>query len=378
MKNSYFAKLPLIVGLSALLASCDQNDQPKADQGGALASTADLAREARFSPWTSKAGLQLKMENLSGGQYFSVVEGRLKDGANQYRAIAEVFDGETYREWSVVWGFTESELFLHEIRLLRAGFTRHHSQVFTDSSGVALHQLTMLRRVGEVGSASSLVAARNPSSAREASKDAPVVETKPERVAEFLKPELRRVDESLPSEVLTKAEEEVIASVIEPKRELTAPELVQVERDKREAPVVTAPEVARVTEESVVKVPKELVPQPEPVLKDAKEEVLTGPDEKLAVKAEPEAVLDSKLALKPEPKLEAKPEPKPKPVAEPKPKPKPQEKPKPKTVSYRVVKGDTLSSIARRYKVSVSSIKKANGLRSDVIRLKQVLKIPKR
>ena len=43
---------------------------------------------------------------------------------------------------------------------------------------------------------------------------------------------------------------------------------------------------------------------------------------------------------------------------------------------YTVVKGDTLSAIARKKGTSVSKIKAANGLSSDLIRLGQSLKIP--
>lgn len=43
---------------------------------------------------------------------------------------------------------------------------------------------------------------------------------------------------------------------------------------------------------------------------------------------------------------------------------------------YKVKSGDTLSEIAQKYHTSVSKIKKANGLRSDMIRIGQVLKIP--
>lgn len=45
-------------------------------------------------------------------------------------------------------------------------------------------------------------------------------------------------------------------------------------------------------------------------------------------------------------------------------------------LSYRIVRGDTLSSIASRYQVSADSLKQANGLRSDIIRIGQVLQIP--
>jgi N-acetylmuramoyl-L-alanine amidase len=41
-----------------------------------------------------------------------------------------------------------------------------------------------------------------------------------------------------------------------------------------------------------------------------------------------------------------------------------------------IVRGDTLSEIASRYRVSSDNIKRVNGLRSDKIRIGQVLKIP--
>jgi LysM repeat protein len=46
------------------------------------------------------------------------------------------------------------------------------------------------------------------------------------------------------------------------------------------------------------------------------------------------------------------------------------------SVSYKVVSGDSLSTIAKRYKVSTKAIKSANNLRSDVIRVGQTLNIP--
>ena len=45
--------------------------------------------------------------------------------------------------------------------------------------------------------------------------------------------------------------------------------------------------------------------------------------------------------------------------------------------SHKVKSGDTLGSIASRYGVSVSRLKSANGLNSNLIRVGQVLKIPK-
>ena len=44
---------------------------------------------------------------------------------------------------------------------------------------------------------------------------------------------------------------------------------------------------------------------------------------------------------------------------------------------YKVKSGDTLSEIAEKYHTSVTKIKKANGLLSDLIRIGQVLKIPR-
>lgn len=43
---------------------------------------------------------------------------------------------------------------------------------------------------------------------------------------------------------------------------------------------------------------------------------------------------------------------------------------------YKIKKGDTLSAIAKRYRVSLSSLKKANALLSSRIRIGQVIRIP--
>ncbi|MBN8193848.1 LysM peptidoglycan-binding domain-containing protein [Bacillus sp. NTK074B] len=47
----------------------------------------------------------------------------------------------------------------------------------------------------------------------------------------------------------------------------------------------------------------------------------------------------------------------------------------PKTTSYKVKKGDTLSAIAKKYKTSISNLKKINHLTSDRIYVGQVLKV---
>ncbi len=44
--------------------------------------------------------------------------------------------------------------------------------------------------------------------------------------------------------------------------------------------------------------------------------------------------------------------------------------------THTVVKGDTLGGIAKKYKVSIASIKAANGMTKDVVVLGKTLKIP--
>lgn len=61
-----------------------------------------------------------------------------------------------------------------------------------------------------------------------------------------------------------------------------------------------------------------------------------------------------------------------------KPKPAPAAMPPGTYYEHKVEKGQTLSAIARTYKVSVNDIKTANHLKSNMIRIGQVLLIPKK
>lgn len=62
----------------------------------------------------------------------------------------------------------------------------------------------------------------------------------------------------------------------------------------------------------------------------------------------------------------------------PKPKPTPPKpKPKPQIVTYTVRKGDTLTKIGRNQGVTVSALRRANGISGDLIKIGQRLKIPK-
>jgi len=51
-------------------------------------------------------------------------------------------------------------------------------------------------------------------------------------------------------------------------------------------------------------------------------------------------------------------------------------KPRDTVIEYKVIGGDTLASISKKFDVSVDSIKWANNLKSDVIKPAQVLKVP--
>ena len=64
-------------------------------------------------------------------------------------------------------------------------------------------------------------------------------------------------------------------------------------------------------------------------------------------------------------------------VAKAEPKPAKTEKPKESYTTYNVRKGDTLTKIAKKYGVSVASLKKWNNLKNDLIREGQPLKIKK-
>lgn len=52
------------------------------------------------------------------------------------------------------------------------------------------------------------------------------------------------------------------------------------------------------------------------------------------------------------------------------------QKPRDKVIDYKVVGGDTLASIAKKFDISVETIKWANNLKKDTIKAGQVLKIP--
>lgn len=71
----------------------------------------------------------------------------------------------------------------------------------------------------------------------------------------------------------------------------------------------------------------------------------------------------------------AREEPKPKPVPKPIPKPRPPSEPKPVPATHKVVAGDTLWAIAKRYRLSVGQLRTWNRLTSDTIAVGLILRL---
>jgi len=154
----YYSKLLVGIGGVSILSSCEppkEKGKPEVKTarekniGDEVNAASDIgADDSRYSEWMSRAEMQLMLEQLPKGNYFSAVEGKEVNGLNQYRAITEPFQSDLYDEWAVFWGLTEKEMFDYEIGLLRIGFKRECVQVYLDSSGIAIHQLVMLSPKG--------------------------------------------------------------------------------------------------------------------------------------------------------------------------------------------------------------------------------------
>lgn len=113
--------------------------------------------------------------------------------------------------------------------------------------------------------------------------------------------------------------------------------------------------------------PAQPKPRPQPVVVASR---YSSPEPAVVRQSAPvQRVVTTVAKPKPRPVVKPKPKPRPKPKAKPKPKPKPLR-------THRVLKGDTLYSLSRRYGTTVSAIQKLNGLRGTVIKDGSVLKIP--
>lgn len=134
-------------------------------------------------------------------------------------------------------------------------------------------------------------------------------------------------------------------SLPQPEEKTPAPEVAVIQP----VPESAAPIVEAVTEK-IESAP--LIPEPSP--------------EPAAALPAPEPGLVEAIPATPEPELPA---------------PPPAAPPEPLTASpaplvHTVVRGDTLGELARKYRVSIATIKKANGMKSDAAMLGQKLKIP--
>jgi len=145
----------ILLGAACLFVSCEQKTIVVKD-GDTTTSvqTKPVSDEKDFTPWMSRAELQFLQENNPADQYFAQVEGRNNGGRLEYRALNQLFPADDYDQWAVFWGITESELFDWELRLLKGGFSRIHTQFFADPNGEILHQIVWLKSKDHTGESS--------------------------------------------------------------------------------------------------------------------------------------------------------------------------------------------------------------------------------
>ena len=101
---------------------------------------ADAFAADDFSPWMSKADLQLVFDALKQGDHFAYVEGRNNGGFHQYRHVTLAFTGPEHSEWGAFWGLTQEQFYKVDLKMLKSGYIRKHLQVFEDGAGYAHHQ----------------------------------------------------------------------------------------------------------------------------------------------------------------------------------------------------------------------------------------------
>jgi LysM repeat protein len=370
MKIPSPAKCSVIIALMAHLTSCEDSKAPQGKTQQRL-TTEELARDIEFGPWMSKAKLMFVQEQLPPGDYFVEIEGRVSKNENQYRAITKTLNTDKYLRSEAIWGIEAGPLCQHEIDRLREGMERSKSQVFTDTTGKAIHQLIM---VLPAGARTAEALSPNVASAGDAvgsTISEPILEsgtprTPPSRLPTPLVQPVEAISEPEPVDSFSDADdvEEILGEAssreLEPRPTSTSesvPEsaLVDSPDDPAPAPVSEALEVGAAIGE--LETP-ELVVEPDD----------QGPE----LVAPPRAVIvvDDEIMLETGEETED-------PVADAGSTPDKLEPATPtKFVTYKVVRGDTLSGISRRYKVSVAAIKEASGVESNDLRINQILKIP--
>lgn len=369
MKIPFAVKSFIVIALLAHLVSCEDSETPEGTTQK-KPTTEELAREIEFGPWMSKAGLMFAQEQLPPEDYFAEIEGRVSKGENQYRAITKTLNTDEILSAEAIWGMEAGPLCQYEIARLRKGMERSKSQVFTDTTGKAIHQLIMVLPAGARMEESD--------SPNVAAVEDEVISTIPEPILESGTP--RTPPSGLQTSQIQSAEtisepdsadssndvtdlstEGVSSGVLEPQpatplRIPPEPEVLNSPNPVTVAVEETSTEVGAAIGE---------LETPEPVVELANEK----PD----FEAPPRAVIveDDEVILEPEEDTEVDPGPTP-PAANGE-----LETATPANfISYKVVRGDTLSGISRRYKVSIAAIKEANGFESDDLRINQVLKVP--
>lgn len=289
--------VPFLIFVGACcVVSCDSRNSGGGSGSGEISKK---WKEDDFTPWMSRAELQVMQENHPEGQYFTYVEGRVNGGLAEYRAVSKAFESDLYSHWAVFWGLDENELFQQELKLLNAGFAKKERQVFLDSTGKALHQMVWIRHRNDT------------------------VEPDPPR--------------SSPVSSLSFLESDDGAKTVESTSEVE-------QAAKEPAPLIPVEE-AKDLEISTPASSPEDVPQPA--------EAGDAPVQQPVIEAEPPA---AEPVMQDEDVSEAMPE---------------------AATDIHVVRaGDTLGKIARERKTTVGEIQSLNGLKSDLLRVGQKLKVP--
>jgi len=139
----YFALVLVCSGAFACKGKEDK--QSAAAKAGYRDQGSKSYTDADFSEWMSKAEQQVAHDAKAAGTYFAYTEGRNEGGFNQYRHAMAVFPKDKYLEWGVFWGLSPTEFYDLELKMLKDGFIRENLQVFTDSQGLAMHQVVWVK-----------------------------------------------------------------------------------------------------------------------------------------------------------------------------------------------------------------------------------------
>lgn len=147
---------------TGVLSSCGERPATPAEELGldtaqSVATEEDANDVSAFSDWYSKAELQILLEGLEAGMYYSVIEGRCMEGLHQYRAAIEPFADNSYDMWATYWGLDEGQFYETELMLLRQGFRRKHLHAYQDSGQRTMHQLVYVRPTGSAPRGNGLI-----------------------------------------------------------------------------------------------------------------------------------------------------------------------------------------------------------------------------